>query len=128
MGCLTFAYNVHKFSHNFHDPHGADEPATMPQAQSTAEGRMARLRQSTQTYLKLLAQKHYVNMISKFKQIFENQLQGFLRQIQQESSTRYEHFLSNLATRLDYNDYYSSVLAGVGGGGLPPGAAVPPPE
>ena len=30
----------------------------------------------------------------------------------QESKARYEHFLSNLATRLDYNDYYSSVLAG----------------
>merc|ERR1712050_284341 len=82
-------------------------------AQSPAERRLARVRQSTQTYLSLLSQRHYSKMISKFKVIFESQLQGFLRQIQQESTSRYEHFLSNLATRLDYNDYYSPVLAGV---------------
>merc|ERR1712151_36075 len=79
--------------------------------QNHGEGRMAKVRHTTQTYLALLSQRHYSKMISKFKFIFESQLQGFLRQIQQESTSRYEHFLSNLATRLDYNDYYSSVLA-----------------
>eukprot|EP00490_Sorites_sp_Unknown_P016177 CAMPEP_0114681322 /NCGR_PEP_ID=MMETSP0191-20121206/55245_1 /TAXON_ID=126664 /ORGANISM="Sorites sp." /LENGTH=61 /DNA_ID=CAMNT_0001959455 /DNA_START=73 /DNA_END=258 /DNA_ORIENTATION=- len=49
-------------------------------------------------------------MMAKWKTIFENQLQAFLRQIQQETKTRYEHFLKNLATRLDYNEYYSTVL------------------
>ena len=58
------------------------------------------------------------------KVIFESQLQGFLRQIQQESTTRYEHFLSNLATRLDYNDYYSTVLSS-SAGGAPFGSAPP---
>jgi len=108
--CLTFAYNLHRFSHNFAEAE-EDLPLGRAQAQSQAEGRLARVRQSTQAYLGLLSQRHYSKMISKFKVIFESQLQGFLRQIQQESTTRYEHFLSNLATRLDYNDYYSSVLA-----------------
>ena len=84
--------------------------------------------------------RHYSKMMAKWKTIFESQLQAFLRQIQQleceqlvessarmqlvrsssqtfasrqESKARYEHFLSNLATRLDYNDYYSSVLTGI---------------
>lgn len=68
------------------------------------------MRQSTQTYLSLLSQKHYSKMISKFKEIFESQLQGFLGKIRQESTNHYEHFLSNMLTRLDYNDYYSTSI------------------
>jgi len=109
--CLTFAYNLHRFNHNFGD---VGEDGKLRQIHNRAEGRMERVRQSTQTYLALLSQRHYSKMISKFKDIFESQLQGFLRQIQQESTTRYDHFLSNLATRLDYNDYYSSVLESAG--------------
>lgn len=107
--CLTFAYNLHRFSNNFNDAQAPEEQSRAIQSQS--ERRMERVRQSTQTYLSLLSQRHYLKMISKFKVIFESQLQGFLRQIRQESTTRYEHFLSNMLTRLDYNEYYSSVLS-----------------
>ena len=31
--------------------------------------------------------------------------------VRQETKARYEHFLKNLATRLDYNEYYSTVLS-----------------
>jgi len=118
--CLTFAYTMHRFNHNFGDV-GEDARRSQPHSLSRAVGRMERVQESTQTYLALLSQRHYSKMISKFKVIFESQLQGFLRQIQQESTTRYDHFLSNLATRLDYNDYYSSVLESTG-------AAVPSPD
>jgi len=126
--CLTFAHNLHRFSHNFHDMQVSDDQVGISASGTNpAELRLARVRQKNNAYLALLSQRHYSKMISKFKVIFEGQLQGFLRQIQQESTTRYEHYLSNLATRLDYNDYYSSVLAGAGpGGGL--GGAPPPPE
>eukprot|EP00931_Biecheleriopsis_adriatica_P075070 TRINITY_DN49018_c0_g1_i1.p1 TRINITY_DN49018_c0_g1~~TRINITY_DN49018_c0_g1_i1.p1 ORF type:complete len:979 (+),score=204.75 TRINITY_DN49018_c0_g1_i1:69-3005(+) len=111
--CLTFAHNLRRFSQSIvgetkEEPEAgeaADEHLT------PAERRLARVRQSTQTYLSLLSQRHYSKMMAKWKTIFESQLQGFLRQIQQESTARYEHFLSNLATRLDYNEYYSSVLS-----------------
>eukprot|EP00811_Abedinium_folium_P012611 NODE_216_length_3372_cov_10.598151.p1 GENE.NODE_216_length_3372_cov_10.598151~~NODE_216_length_3372_cov_10.598151.p1 ORF type:complete len:975 (+),score=322.43 NODE_216_length_3372_cov_10.598151:133-3057(+) len=108
--CLTFAYNLRRFSHNFHDTQALDEHASV-QAPCSAERRLERVRQSTQTYLSLLSEKYYSKMISKFKVMFESQLQGFLRQIRQESKSRYEHFLSNMLTRLDYNEYYSSVFA-----------------
>jgi len=109
--CLTFAYNIHRFSHNFHDAQASDDRlGSAPQVQTSAERRLARVRQSTQTYLSLLSQKHYSKMISKFKEIFESQLQGFLGKIRQESTNHYEHFLSNMLTRLDYNDYYSTSI------------------
>jgi len=106
--CLTFAHNLQKFSHSI-----AGEPLEEPMDGKTpAERRLAKARHSTQRYLSLLSQRHYSKMMAKWKTIFERQLQAFLRQIQQESKARYEHFLSNLATRLDYNDYYSSILTG----------------
>merc|ERR1712146_18503 len=65
---------------------------------------------SYQAYLSILSQKHYAKCITKFKEIFETQLQSFLQHVRVESTTRHEHFLSNMLTRLDYNDYYSTVL------------------
>ncbi|CAE7256707.1 spc97 [Symbiodinium sp. CCMP2592] len=106
--CLTFAHNLRRFSHSI-----GVEPLEEPmEGKTPAERRLAKARHSTQRYLSLLSQRHYSKMMAKWKTIFESQLQAFLRQIQQESKARYEHFLSNLATRLDYNDYYSSVLTG----------------
>ena len=107
--CLTFAHNLRRFSHSI-----GVEPLEEPdgKTQTPAERRLAKTRHSTQRYLSLLSQRQYSKMMAKWKTIFESQLQAFLRQIQQESKARYEHFLSNLATRLDYNDYYSSVLTG----------------
>ncbi|CAE7636837.1 TUBGCP2 [Symbiodinium pilosum] len=106
--CLTFAHNLRRFSHSI-----GVEPLEEPlDGKTPAERRLAKARHSTQRYLSLLSQRHYSKMMAKWKTIFESQLQAFLRQIQQESKARYEHFLSNLATRLDYNDYYSSVLTG----------------
>jgi len=119
--CLTFARNLHRCAHDLHDP---QEPGGDAHARDFAETRMERAQQKSTAYLSLLSQKHYSKTIAKFKVIFESQLQGFLRQIQQESSTRYEHFLSNLATRLDYNEYYSSMAASeTAPGTVPPSAA-----
>eukprot|EP00927_Polykrikos_kofoidii_P060950 TRINITY_DN55848_c0_g1_i1.p1 TRINITY_DN55848_c0_g1~~TRINITY_DN55848_c0_g1_i1.p1 ORF type:complete len:1101 (-),score=203.50 TRINITY_DN55848_c0_g1_i1:114-3392(-) len=110
--CLAFAYNLHRFLRDFQEKQAADESSGGSRIQSTAERRLARVKQSTSMYLNLLTQNLYSKMISKFKLVFESQLQAFLRQIRQESTSRYEHFLSNMLTRLDYNEYYSSVLAG----------------
>ena len=104
--CLTFAHNLHRFSHIGGEPVEEPEDGKTP-----AERRLTRVRHSTQKYLALLSQRHYSKMMAKWKTIFESQLQAFLRQIQQESKARYEHFLKNLATRLDYNEYYSTVLS-----------------
>jgi len=112
--CLTFAYNLRRFSHSLAGEQQADDDLAADEddneRKTPAERRLARVRHSTQSYLSLLSQRHYSKMIAKFKTIFESQLQGFLKQIQQESATRYESFLNNLGTRLDYNEYYSSVL------------------
>lgn len=105
--CLTFAHNLRRFSHSI-----GGEPIEEPEDGKTpAERRLTRVRHSTQKYLALLSQRHYSKMMAKWKTIFESQLQAFLRQIQQETKARYEHFLKNLATRLDYNEYYSTVLS-----------------
>lgn len=81
-----------RFAHNFHDMQATDEPLPPPSSQQTpAELRLARVRQKNNTYLSLLSQRHYSKMIAKFKVIFESQLQGFLRQIAQESRTVPNH-------------------------------------
>lgn len=113
--CLSFAYNLHKFAHDIQETQVADERSLNElgsKALTAGERRFERRRHDTQRYLSILSQKQYSRMISKFKVVFESQLQGFLRQIRQESTAHYEHFLSNMLTRLDYNEYYSSVLAG----------------
>merc|ERR1712070_895870 len=106
--CYTFAMNLHKFSSTGSTADGhADLDVAVHQG---GVRRAQRVRQNYQAYLSILSQKHYAKMISKFKEIFETQLQGFLKQIRVESTARHEHFLSNMLTRLDYNDYYSTVL------------------
>jgi gamma-tubulin complex component 2 len=104
--CYTFAMNLHKFSST-----GAIQDSRTEHdvgaAQPSGVRRVQRVQQSYQAYLSILSQKHYAKMISKFKEIFETQLQSFLHHIRVESTTRHEHFLSNMLTRLDYNDYYS---------------------
>lgn len=120
--CLSFAYNLRKFAHDIQETQVADERSLNElgsQALSAGERRFERRRHDTQRYLSILSQKQYSRMISKFKVVFESQLQGFLRQIRQESTAQYEHFLSNMLTRLDYNEYYSSVLAGTAPTGHP---------
>eukprot|EP00929_Paragymnodinium_shiwhaense_P097537 TRINITY_DN59193_c0_g1_i1.p1 TRINITY_DN59193_c0_g1~~TRINITY_DN59193_c0_g1_i1.p1 ORF type:complete len:1038 (-),score=126.78 TRINITY_DN59193_c0_g1_i1:350-3463(-) len=107
--CLTFAYKMHKFSEDGNDKVSGAEPS--PSSLSAAS-RMAKERERGNKYVSLLTQKTYSTMISKFKVVFETQLQAFLAQIRKESSSRHEHFLSNMLTRLDYNDYYSSLLPG----------------
>eukprot|EP00928_Gymnodinium_smaydae_P021740 TRINITY_DN18517_c0_g2_i1.p1 TRINITY_DN18517_c0_g2~~TRINITY_DN18517_c0_g2_i1.p1 ORF type:complete len:939 (-),score=233.35 TRINITY_DN18517_c0_g2_i1:43-2643(-) len=122
--CLSFAFNLHRFANDLHEGDAAAADLTPgagregPGAPSSAESRIAKVSRSTNTYLHLLSQRHYSNMISKFKAIFESQLQAFLRQIRSEGSSRSsELFLSNMLTRLDYNEYYSSVMTGVSASG-----------
>lgn len=109
--CHNFAFNLHHQFHRFAGSQNADDRAL--QAQWGKEQRQERLRQHRMTYQGMVDGKSYVKMISKYQGLFEQQLQGFLRQIRQESTHNYEHFLSNMLTRLDYNDYYSSALSGM---------------
>eukprot|EP00930_Biecheleria_cincta_P084725 TRINITY_DN74174_c0_g1_i1.p1 TRINITY_DN74174_c0_g1~~TRINITY_DN74174_c0_g1_i1.p1 ORF type:complete len:871 (+),score=154.33 TRINITY_DN74174_c0_g1_i1:94-2613(+) len=112
--CLSFAHNLRRICPSLDvtsQDRGGSAADDENQGLTQAARRLARVRQSTESYMAVMSQRHYYKMMAKWKTIFESQLQGFLRQIQQESTARYEHFLSNLATRLDYNEYYSSVLS-----------------
>lgn len=110
--CISFATNLHNALHRFAGT-GQDEQRDFDHAGLAGkERRLERRKQSRSTYLRFAQQKHNSVFLSRFKALFETQLHGFLRQIQQESTRNYEQFLSNMLTRLDYNDYYTSVLAG----------------
>jgi len=107
--CLIFAHNLKRMNDGvipLDDAHTSQQAEDRP----ASVRRYERVSKLSQCYMSNLFTKHYVSMILRFKTIFETQLQGFLRQIRQESSQRYEHFLSNMYTRLDYNEYYSTVL------------------
>mmetsp|Transcript_40952 Transcript_40952/g.87975 ORF Transcript_40952/g.87975 Transcript_40952/m.87975 type:complete len:401 (+) Transcript_40952:3-1205(+) len=126
--CLMFAWKLPRSARGLDEEDTQQAPDYSDPSRETGETRMERAKQKSQAVLSLLSQKQYSKTIGKFKDIFESQLQGFLRQIQQESSTRYEHFLSNLATRLDYNGYYTSSLSATASMGaftsIPPSLAV----
>merc|ERR1712087_1013390 len=109
--CLTFAMSCRTLANNTDKIDRGEDG--LSQADTSGLARIMRVQQSQKNYLSMMTKTHYVNMISKFKTIFEQHMLGFLRQIQSESSNRYEHYLSNLASRLDYNDYYSSVGASI---------------
>merc|ERR1711933_714318 len=112
--CHNFADNLHRQLQRFARPQADNQVA---QGQMGKEDRPEVMKRKQHTHLHLL--QGYAMMISQFKLMFEKQLQGFLKLIREESSQKYEHFLSNMLTRLDYNDYYSSELSGLGRGGLP---------
>jgi len=107
--CLIFAQNLKRMNDGVIPPE-LGESSQLAEDQVPEVRRYERVRRRCESYMSNLFTKHYVSMISRFKNIFETQLQGFLKQIRQESSQRYEHFLSNMYTRLDYNEYYSTVL------------------
>jgi gamma-tubulin complex component 2 len=90
--CLTFAFNLHNALLRFAKPG------------SSAKGEMRA------ACLAFVQQGNHATLVHKFRGIFESQMQGFLHQIRQESTNQYEHFLSNMLTRLDYNDFYSTTL------------------
>jgi len=103
--CLSFACDMPSFA-DFDGPSSGQRTSTV--------GRREWLKPLSERRLSVLHQPTYSSSISRFKVIFETQLQGFLRQIRHETTHRYEHFLSNMLTRLDYNDYYSGALGHVG--------------
>jgi len=112
--CHRFADNLHRQLQRFAGPQADNQ---VPQEKVGKEHRQEIMKRKQQTHLNLL--QGNALMISQYKLMFEKQLQGFLKLIREESSQNYEHFLSNMLTRLDYNDYYSSELSGLGRGGLP---------
>merc|ERR1740130_992120 len=76
--CANFAQNVHHALHRFEGAKTVDDRAAPAQ---TKEERLNARKASQTTYLSLVQQTTYAKMISKFKGLFESQLQGFLRQI-----------------------------------------------
>jgi len=108
--CHTFADNLHRQLQRFEKPLADNQTV---QEQMGKEHKREYMKRKQHTHLDLVQGKQYAMMISRFKNMFEKQLQGFLRLIREESSQKYEHFLSNMLTRLDYNDYYSSELSGL---------------
>lgn len=109
--CLLFAMNLHHGLRKFapmQDEDGA--------SQVSKEQRRERQAERQKQYKRWVKEPAYTKMISRFQGMFESQLQGFLQQIRKESTHNYDHFLSNMLTRLDYNDYYSSQMTGVSPG------------
>lgn len=114
--CHNFADSLHRQLQRFAGPQADSQ---VPEERMGKEHRKEFMKRKQHTHLDLLQGSAYAMMISKYKLMFEKQLQGFLKLIREESSQKYEHFLSNMLTRLDYNEYYSSELSGLGRGGLP---------
>ena len=54
----------------------------------------------------VLNNEHYGKMIMKFEQIFDHQISLLVSQAREVIHTQYEHFLTQLLMRLDYNEYY----------------------
>jgi hypothetical protein len=49
-------------------------------------------------------------MIQEFEENFDAKLRDFMRHLRDKSSSQYDHHLTNLFTRLDYNGFYSKLF------------------
>ena len=76
-------------------------------AKATVE-RRNRLDDLTMRLKHELNKPSYTLMITKFHQVFDSLLGDFMEELEQDANANYHSHLSNLAVRLDYNQYYTS--------------------
>lgn len=70
--------------------------------------RKEKLKKLEEENQKVASEQSFVKMVQKFEKNFEQSMKQLLHLM--KNSQRYETHVANLATRLDYNQYYSSKL------------------
>ena len=59
---------------------------------------------------KAFQENSYSNTVERFQKVFDENMRELLQVLTREK--RYETHIANLATRLDYNGYYSMLFSG----------------
>lgn len=70
--------------------------------------RKERIEKKSESMRQALGEQNYQRTISKFQITFDNHMRELLQVLTQ--SKRYETHIANLATRLDFNGYYSEMF------------------
>ena len=71
--------------------------------------RKEKIKQQSNAIKTAIEEQHYFRMVDKFKSTFDNHVRELLQVL--KDSKRYDSHIANLATRLDYNGYYSEMFS-----------------
>lgn len=70
--------------------------------------RQERIEQKSEVFKNAFRENSYTHVVKKFQKTFDDNMRELLQVLTKEK--RYETHIANLATRLDYNGYYSEVF------------------
>lgn len=70
--------------------------------------RQERVNQKSEMFKNAFRENNYTTVVKKFQKGFDDNMRELLQILTKEK--RYETHIANLATRLDYNGYYSEVF------------------
>ena len=73
------------------------------------ERRKLRIKQKSEIYKNAFRENNYSARVNRFQKTFEDLMKELLHIL--TKGKRYETHIANLATRLDYNGYYSELFA-----------------
>ena len=82
------------------EKHGVDQLAM--------KRRQERINQKSEVFKNAFRENSYSQVVKKFQKGFDDNMRELLQILTKEK--RYETHIANLATRLDYNGYYSQVF------------------
>ena len=71
--------------------------------------RKDKIKQQSHAIKTAIEEQHYFRMVDKFQSTFDNHIRELLQVL--KDSKRYDSHIANLATRLDYNGYYSDMFS-----------------
>ena len=75
---------------------------------NTTGKRQARIDVESEHIRKIAAERNYMQLIERFEKNFDERLGELISHLQDKASSHYDHHLANLATRLDYNGFYTN--------------------
>ena len=88
-----------------------DKPKIMRASIASGKNdRRKRISMLTSRMQKAILSKNYQKMIQRFVQVFDTQINDFMKQLMVDSHEHYHSHLSNLCTRLDFNGFVTRTM------------------
>lgn len=107
--CSKFAQNTETFFSNANAKLAiAEEQGEADKKVETVAQRRLRLRNSSERVRHIVNSKPYATMVDAFVTRFDSKLVEFINLLRTKSSSAFDNHLTNLLTRLNFNDYFEN--------------------